>query len=617
MEKIRQAVKDKNFYWFNRYRTVDGYSIYGGRAGLRFVGGQTNKVVMDREMEVLDVMTANRDKRCWAVARGGDLKVDDGNTPPFIPVETNRPGPLPGGKHLFLGGKEEIKRMTVAKHLKVNLFASEEDWPALTNPVQMEFDPQGRLWVAAWSTYPHWKPKEEMNDKILIFEDTKGTGKADKMTVFADHLHCPTGFTFYNGGILLAHVPDILFLKDTKGTGKADVRVRVLSGMDSADTHHSANSFQVDPGGAVYWQEGTFHNTQVETPYGPPVRNATAGVFRYEPRSQKFDIYINFGFANPHGHVFDRWGQDIVVDGTGANPFHAALFSGQTADYRQRHARPPQVYKQKTRPCPGIETLSSRHFPEENQGNLLVGNVIGFQGILQYKLADKGASIAGTEMEPILSSSDPNFRPSDIRIGPDGAIYFSDWHNPIIGHMQHNLRDPSRDRIHGRIYRITYKDRPLLTPVKIAAQQLDKLLDLLKEPEDRVRYRARIELSGRDTDQVVAGLQKWIGTLDKKNANYEHHLMEALWAYQAQNVVNEDLLKAACCGPRISAAARRRHPRTVVLLARPRVRSPGSAAGADQRQARTRAPGGDSGPELHPTRGCAGRRRRVAGPPRR
>src|SRR5205823_3528117 len=174
----------------------------------------------------------------------------------------------------------------------------------------------------------------------------------------------------------------ILFLKDTKGMGKADYRERVVHGLDTADTHHTANSFVTDPGGAVYFQEGTFHHSQVETPYGPPQRNANAGVFRYEPRTQKFEVYVNFGFANPHGHVFDHWGQDFVVDGTGAIPYHAALFSGQT-DYPQRHGRPPTLYKPKTRPCPGMEVLSSRHFPDALQGNLLVGNVIGFQGILQ------------------------------------------------------------------------------------------------------------------------------------------------------------------------------------------------------------------------------------------
>ena len=95
------------------------------------------------------------------------------------------------------------------------------------------------------------------------------------------------------------------------------------------------------------------------------------------------------------------------------------------------------------------------------QGNLLVGNVIGQQGILRFRLDDKGGSVVGTLLDPILMSSDPNFRPSDFRIGPDGALYFLNWHNPIIGHMQHNLRDPSRDREHGRIYRVTYEGRPL------------------------------------------------------------------------------------------------------------------------------------------------------------
>src|SRR5262249_21736170 len=158
--------------------------------------------------------------------------------------------------------------------------------------------------------------------------------------------------------------------------------------------------------------------------------------------------------------------------------------------------------------------LSSKHFPDDMQGNLLVPNVIGFQGILQYKVFDKGASFGATEVEPILSSTDPNFRPSDLKIGADGAIYFLDWHNPIIGHMQHNLRDPSRDREHGRIYRVTYNGRPLSKPPAIAGQPIEKLLDALKEPEDRVRYRARIELANRDRDAVMTATAKWLAAQD-------------------------------------------------------------------------------------------------------
>jgi glucose/arabinose dehydrogenase len=554
LKKIRAAVLDKNFYWFNRYRTVDGYNVYGGRSQLKYVDNVSNWDVLQREMEVLDVMTANRDKRIWAAAEGKDLEVDDSNTPPQLPVKSNKPGPGPHGEWTFLDPEAAIKHMKLAPGLKANLYASEKEFPELAKPVQMAWDPQGRLWVAVWPSYPHWKPKDEMNDKLLVLEDTDGDGKADKCTVFADHLHCPTGFEFYNGGVLVAQAPDLMFLKDTDGDGKADFHERVLDGIASADTHHTANSFVWDPGGGLYFQEGVFHTTQVETPYGPPVRNMNAAVYRYEPRTHKFETYVAYDFANPHGHVFDSWGEDFVMDGTGAEPYIGACFSGKTY-FPQRHKRAPKLYEQRTRPCPGMEVLSSRQFPDSMQGNLLVPNVIGFLGILQYKISDTNAGFAGTEVTPIVQSDDPNFRPSDVKIGPDGAIYFLEWQNPIIGHMQHHLRDPSRDHIHGRIYRVTDAERPLLKPVKIAGEPIPRLLDLLREPEDRTRSRARIELAARDTKEVMAALGPWMEKLDPKTPRYQHDLMEALWLHQSHNIVDEPLLKRMLRSPDFHARA--------------------------------------------------------------
>jgi putative heme-binding domain-containing protein len=548
LEKLRSAILDKDTQWFLRYRTVDGFNVYGGRSYLKYVDDISNRDVMQREMQILDVITSNRDRRIWAIAQGKDLRVDDSNVPLSISVKTNKPGSGPNGTHVFLGGEEAIKQMHVASGMKINLFASEEMFPELAKPVAMQFDTRGRLWVAVWPTYPHWKPKEERNDKLLILEDTDGDGKADKCTIFADHLHCPTGFEFWNGGVLVAEAPDVLFLKDTTGNGRPDVRERVLGGLDSADTHHTANSFVFDPGGALYFQEGVFHRTQVESPYASPQRCADAGVYRYEPRTQKFEVYVSYPFANPHGHVFDRWGQDLVTDGTGNVNYYAPAFSGHV-DYPRKHPEMQSIFHQRTRPSPGAAILSSRHFPDDVQGNYLVTNVIGFQGILQYKISEKGSGYTGVEVEPIVYSSDPNFRPDAIKIGPDGAMYFLDWQNPIIGHMQHHLRDPSRDQKHGRIYRVTYPTRPLLKPVKIAGEPIERLLDSLKEPEDNVRYRARIELGARDTDQVIAATHKWMNALDKNDKDYEHLLMEALWLHQNHNVVNEALLKRVLRSP--------------------------------------------------------------------
>jgi glucose/arabinose dehydrogenase/lysophospholipase L1-like esterase len=572
LEKLRRAVADKNFHWYQRYRVVDGYNVYGGRSSLRYKPnvpvreqsndkrykeGISNREVMDREMEVLDVMTANRDRRIWALAEGKDYAVDDGNTPPFIEVLTNHPGTGPNGEHILIGGAEAIEKMTPAKGMKVSLFADEKTFPDLINPVQMAFDTRGRLWVATWPTYPHWTPKSPMNDKLLILEDTDHDGRADKVKVFADGLHCPTGFEFYDDGVLVAQAPYIVYVKDTDGDDKADVYRRLISSLDSADTHHTANSFVFDPGGSVYFQEGTFHRTQVETLTGP-MRCTNACVWRFNPRTFAFEEYISYSFANPHGHVFDRWGQDIVHDGTGADPFHAALFSGRVY-YPRKHPRPPELYKKRTRPCAGTEILSSRHFPEANQGNLLVANVIGFRGILQYRIEEKGSSLFGTEVEPIVESSDPNFRPADIEIGPDGAIWFTDWQNPIIGHMQHHIRDPNRDIVHGRVYRVTYDDRPLTKPADIAGAPIDKLLELLTDTDDRVRYRAKIELSGRDSDEVIAAVNQWVNALDTGDPEIQHHLLEALWVHQWHNVVNEPLLRRMLDSPdhRARAAATR------------------------------------------------------------
>jgi glucose/arabinose dehydrogenase len=560
LARLREAVQDKNFHWFHRYRVTDGYSTYGDRAFLTFVRGNprnvnekqaaaaakedilpTNYEVLQRELPVLDVMTANRDRRISAIARRAeheaDPRVDDTDVPPFVDAGTNMPRLPP-----FISGEAGIEQMTIGEGLQVELFASETEFPELVNPVQMAFDTRGRLWVASWKTYPHWQPKTAMDDKLIILEDTNGDGKADKSTVFAGDLHNPTGFEFWNGGVIVAQQPNLVFLKDTTGDDRYDVKEILLHGFDSADTHHAINSFVFDPGGAMYMSEGIFHYTQVETPWGPTVRQVDGGIYRFEPRTWKFEVYIPFAFPNPHGHVFDRWGRNIVFDATGGEPYYGPSFSTKKYFPAMETRKAPKPGDVRVRPVGGVELLSSRHFPESMQGNMIVLNVIGFRGLLSYRLSEDGAGLKSEEVDPILQSADENFRPVDAEVGPDGALYFIDWHNPIIGHMQHNLRDTSRDRQHGRVYRVTYRGRPLLTPPAIAGQPVAHLLDLLKEPEDRVRYRAKIELSARDTDEVLRELRGWMDRLDSASPDYEHQMMEALWVHQWHNRVDETLL---------------------------------------------------------------------------
>ncbi len=530
----RQAVLAKNHIWHNIYRATDGYSVFGGRSGLKFVDGQTNSVVQERELEMLNVMAANRDRVIWAAANGKTVEVDDSNLPDPVPVVSNKQGQLEGGKHAFLGGAEAIEMMTIHAGMEIGLFASEEQFPELVNPVQSAVDTDGRLWVAAWPTYPHWNPRGEMNDKLLILPDDNGDGKADRCITFADGLHNPTGFEFWNGGVLVAMAPDIFFLKDTDGDDRADIRERIFHGLDSADTHHTANGFVMGPAGRFYFSRGIFHYENFETPTRTyRADSGTCGVFRFDP--VKFEIDHQFRISpNPHGDCFDEWGRQMVNDGTSGTGDYVG-FPGRGA--------PKRLFNKRMRPVPATLILDSDHFPESLRGNMLIENVIGFQGVMQYQFEEDGASLHASEVESILYSSDRNFRPSDMEIGGDGALYILDWQNPLIGHMQHNLRDPSRDKLHGRVYRVTATGRPTMPVAKMKGRPVAEVVQYLGSSTLGERYRARLELTGRDNQEVVAAVAKWAAQFDASNPEDGRPLTEALWTHQRHRIPNLDLLK--------------------------------------------------------------------------
>ncbi len=241
------AVQDKNWHWHNRYHATDGNDIWGGRSTLTFVDGQSNADVLKHELVMLDVMTANRDKAIWAAAEGKKHVVDDSNVPPPVKVISNVGGGSKSssaekeGSVDYLSPEESIAKIKVPDGYELNVFASEVQFPDLANPVQLQVDAKGRLWAASWNTYPKWEPGKEMNDSLMIFEDTDKDGKADTRKIFA-HVHNPLGFEFWGGGVIVTSGPDLLFLKDTDGDDKADVRYPILQGLGTADTHHAANN---------------------------------------------------------------------------------------------------------------------------------------------------------------------------------------------------------------------------------------------------------------------------------------------------------------------------------------------------------------------------------------
>ena len=544
-EALRQLVLDKNWMWKQDYRIVNGVHVYGRR---RAPFGTVN---YPPEIEKTRELTANRDLAIWATAQGKpfDLAAADATTRELEPVESNFQRDIE-----FKGEVESIGKFDLMDGFKIEMFASESDFPDLKNPINMAFDNQGRLWVCVSPAYPAYKPGDARpNDKLIIFEDTDGDGKADKQTVFADGLNLPMGFELAHNGVYVAQQPNLVFLQDLDGDGKADKHEVIARGFDPHDSHHSIGAFCADPLGGIYLSEGIFLHSQVETAYGPR-RSNWSGTWRFEPLNQRLDYYSRAGHPNPWGTAMDDWGQNYITGTSGGKnwwnlPLSVKLPAGKEIRKTQQFA------PKRARPTSGTEFISSRHFPDELQGGFMVNNVIGFHGTSIHDIREDGSGFAGQHIGDLISSRDPNFRPVDLEFAPDGSLYILDWHNPLIGHMQHSARDPKRDHDHGRIYRVTYPSRPLVEPVKIAGASIQELLKALEEPEIRTRYRARRELRQYPAEEIIPAIQAWLKEIDSAAPRYEHHVLEGLWVTAGVGQIDEELLKQSLNSPSHQARA--------------------------------------------------------------
>jgi putative heme-binding domain-containing protein len=462
--------------------------------------------------------------------------------------------------------EQERQALQVADGFEVNLWAAD---PLIQKPIEINFDPQGRLWVASSETYPQVRPGEVANDKILVLEDTKGAGHADKTTVFASGLLIPTGVLPGDGGVYASNSTELLFFSDSKGTGHADTRRVVLSGFGTEDTHHILHTLRWGPDGMLYCNQSIYIHSHIETPNGPRLLNA-GGIWQFRPETMELNVFAR-GWWNPWGHSFDRWGNSFVTDGAGGQGINYCVPGG----YYEAAAGARRVINGLNPGSPkdcSLEIISGRQFPDDWQGNLITNDFRAHR-VCRYVVTENGAGYTSKEMPELIKTNYPSFRPVDVKLGPDGALYIADWYNPIIQHGEVDFRDSRRDHTHGRIWRVTAKGRPLVERPKLVAASDEALLDALAAPEDWTRQQARRVLKERG-EKILPALAVWVKKLDSpKN---DHDRLEALWVYESLRHVEPDLLRtllhsadhhARSAATRVLAAWHAEMPDVLPLLA--------------------------------------------------
>ena len=404
-----------------------------------------------------------------------------------VPNYENRPDPPKF--QLPFTPEQAQKFMQTPAEFKVELFASEPD---IIKPISFTFDERGRLWVIEAMDYPN----EVLNgnpgdDRIKILEDTNGDGRADKITVFAEHLNLPTSLTFANGGVIVAAAPHFLFLKDTNGDDKADVQQVLNTGWGIRDTHAGPSNLQYGPDNHIWGAVGySGFDGQMN---GNPLQ-FTQGAYRFKPDGSEFEYHDAVDQQHVGARIlgnlrrvwFDREQRSELVHGDPEPVFHRRSGTAGTewprCAFRRRlpelgrlllgapddALHPPGGRLGRLHRGERVTTSTPRARSRKRYWNRVAfvneptAHIIG-----QIVLENQGAGFVARDGWNLISSAEEWFAPVAAMVGPDGAVWFADWYNFIA---QHNptptgfsvgkgaaYETSMRDHLRGRIYRVVYK----------------------------------------------------------------------------------------------------------------------------------------------------------------
>lgn len=524
--KLRPAIVEKNRLWADCWRPANWSFVYGDRISQNYGKGFGPTPSLKQNFEAYKPLVSAWDRHVQALALGERSDEPAAQAGPVVSTEKVMTSP------------EEQATFKVADGFEVNLFADES--LGVAKPTQFAWDAKGRLYVCCSPTYPQAVPGVKPRDYILRLEDTDGDGRADKAVRFAEGLTMVQGvepLTDDTGAtsVLVCDFDRLIRLTDTDGDGKADRTEVLMSGFGVGDTHQLVNSVSHGPDGTLWISQGLHAITRVETPRGI-VSLPKSGLLRYDLKNQRLQPFFQYGKAghNCWGVAFDDFFQPFHKSGDRVAGYYSlpGLGAIETPDeYAGTHSLFDSPLKSNS-----VEIVGTRAMPPELQGAALIGGYYG-NTLDLHRFVDDGSGFRTERLlSPVVSSSKA-FRPVDVSVGPDGALYACDWFNAVIGHYQASYADPRRDRSHGRIWRITAKGLPSVKQPDLVSMSEGDLFAQLGSPERWTRYQARRLLFYRSADKVAAAADAFIA----KNIP-ESQLLEATGVLQSHGLVRPALL---------------------------------------------------------------------------
>jgi putative membrane-bound dehydrogenase-like protein len=448
---------------------------------------------------------------------------------------------------------DTLANLEVHPDFTIKLVASE---PLINKPMNFDWDPAGRLWVAETPEYPNgrrgmrpdyrgkeWKdhggidptPGEQDRkaiDKISILTDTDGDGVMDKKDVFYEGLDLVTGLVFHKDGVIVTQAPDILWLRDTDGDGKADKVETLYHGLGTGDTHAVINNPRWGWDGWIYATHGYSGSDKVVNAKGEPMGKIGSGVVRFKPDGSLIEQYSSKGG--------NTWGLTITGDNrvmwtqptSGTLLNHTvlpeyALARGKIGNTTSHHNI---IGSQKSFPAMSWEQLAyvqidrvgdftaaagcviydGGAWPEEYNGDYFTTeptiNLIHHERLTPEASSYAAHKLPGREETEFIRSKDMWWRPIEVRVGPDGAIYVADFYNQAVIHNDtrgpdHNKVNaavrPDRDHYFGRIWKIEHKQAKKLPLPDLSKAGIGELARALESPNRPVRMTASRLLTER------------------------------------------------------------------------------------------------------------------------